>query len=62
MSRSKVVLLSKYQKAGGGVGIKTKLSPNKLTSPNKKAQHMTHSSHRVNQVETCEADEEIMNI
>jgi len=31
-----VVLLSKYQKAGGGVSLKTQLSPNKLESPGKK--------------------------
>lgn len=31
--QSKVVLLSKYQKAGGGVSLKTQLSPNKLLSP-----------------------------
>ena len=30
---SKVALLSKYRKAGGGMGIQTKLSPQKLQSP-----------------------------
>ena len=34
-AHSKVVLLSKYQKVGGGIGIKTKLSPKKLLSPQK---------------------------
>ena len=40
-AHSKVVLLSKYQKAGGGIGIKTKLSPKKLISPYKQGRSKT---------------------
>ena len=55
--------MSKYQKANGVVGLKTKLSPSKLATPSKLTKGSSSGKHKVNKLEKAVAiSDEIMNI